>query len=58
MQAKMNHFTVWIEYEEEKQLGDRLEHMLIESGFHIVEKCEHFFDVQGYTALWLLSVLQ
>ena len=28
---------------------------LIESGFCILKQCEHFFPVQGYTGLWLLS---
>lgn len=55
MRAEMNHFSTWIAYEEEKQLSLRVESMLIQSGFHVVNKCEHFFPVQGYTGLWLLA---
>jgi len=55
MQAEMNHYITWISYEEERVLSVRLEEMLLASGFHIVNKCEYFFPVQGYTALWLLS---
>ena len=28
---------------------------MIDSGFQILDKCEHYFPVQGYTGLWLLS---
>ena len=51
----MNHYIAWMEYKEERWLSNMLEQMLLDSGFHIVNKCEHFFDVQGYTGLWLLS---
>lgn len=55
MKAFMNNFNVWIKYEDEKQLAEEFEKALINSGFHIVNKCEHYFDIQGYTGLWLLS---
>ncbi len=55
MKAVMNNFNTWIKYENEQKLAEEFEKALINSGFHIINKCEHFFDVQGYTGLWLLS---
>ena len=51
----MNNFNTWIKYEDEQVLAIQFEKQLIESGFHIINKCEHFFEIQGYTGLWLLS---
>jgi len=55
MKAFMNNYNTWIKYEDEKLLAEEFEKALISSGFHIMNKCEHYFDVQGYTGLWLLS---
>ncbi|MBQ3409382.1 MAG: S-adenosylmethionine decarboxylase [Clostridia bacterium] len=53
----MYNYNKWITYDvtKEKEIIDRLENILVESGFKIVKKAEHYFEVQGYTALWLLS---
>lgn len=53
----MFNYNGWITYdiEMEKTLIDTLEEILLCSGFKIVKKVEHYFEVQGYTALWLLS---
>lgn len=55
MKAEMFHFSGWLPYESEKQFAEFCEKALIESGFKILNKCEHYFPVQGYTGLWLLS---
>ncbi len=57
MKAVMYNYNDWIVYDvtKEKEIIETLEKMLVESGFKIVKKVEHFFEVQGYTALWLLS---
>ena len=55
MKAYMNNFSIWIKYEDENKLKTEIEKMLQESGFHILNKCEHYFEPYGYTGLWLLS---
>lgn len=55
MNAVMYNYNTWIEYEDEKILIPKFEKMLINSGFTVIKKVEHFFDIQGYTGLWLLA---
>ena len=55
MKAYMNNFNAWIKYEDENSLKKEMEHEIINSGFHILSMCEHYFEPQGYTGLWLLS---
>lgn len=55
MKAYMNNFNAWIKYEEEKNLIEEIDRELINAGFHVLNKCEHFFEPYGYTGLWLLS---
>lgn len=57
MKAVMYNYNKWIVYDitKEKEIIEKLEKALVESGFKIVKKVEHYFEVQGYTALWLLS---
>lgn len=55
MKAVMYNYNCWIDYVDEKMLGEKLEKMLVESGFNIISKTEHYFPIQGYTCLWLLS---
>ena len=55
MKAYMNNFSIWINYEDEKKLKTEIEKKLQESGFHILNMCEHYFEPYGYTGLWLLS---
>lgn len=51
----MYNYNAWIPYEKEEILVKKFENMLLKSGFTIIKKVDHFFDVQGYTALWLLA---
>lgn len=55
MKAYMNNFNAWIKYEDENKLIVEIERELVNSGFHVLNKCEHFFKPYGYTGLWLLS---
>ena len=55
MKAEMYNYHTWIKYEKEEILVKRFEELLIKSGFKILKKVEHFFNGQGYTALWLLA---
>ena len=55
MKAYMNNFNAWIKYEDEKELIKEIDAELVNAGFHVLEKCEHFFEPYGYTGLWLLS---
>ena len=55
MKAYMNNFNLWIKYENEDKLKTEVEKELKNAGFHILNKCEHYFEPQGYTGLWLLS---
>ena len=55
MKAKMNNLRIWIKYQDEKILKEIIEKDLKDSGFTIIKMCEHFFEKQGYTGMWLLS---
>lgn len=55
MKAIMYNYNTWIKYENENLLINTFEKMLEKSGFTIINKVEHFFDVCGYTGLWLLA---
>lgn len=55
MKAYMNNFNAWIKYEDENKLIVEIERELVNAGFHVLNKCEHFFKPHGYTGLWLLS---
>lgn len=55
MKAVMYNYHTWITYQKEEELTKDFEEMLIQSGFTIIDKVEHFFEGQGYTCLWLLA---
>lgn len=55
MKAVMYNYNTWIKYIKEEVLIENLEEMLLNSGFTIIDKVEHFFEKQGYTGLWLLA---
>lgn len=55
MEAVMYNYNTWISYEKEERLIQVLEEMILQSGFTIIDKVEHFFEGQGYTGLWLLA---
>lgn len=51
----MYNYNAWIKYEKEENIIKDFEKMLIQSGFTIIGKTEHYFKEQGYTGLWLLA---
>lgn len=51
----MYNYKTWITYQKEEILIDTLEELLLESGFTIINRIEHYFTNQGYTGLWLLA---
>ncbi len=55
MKAVMYNYHTWIPYQKEEELIQEVEQMLLQSGFTIINKIEHFFEGQGYTGLWLLA---
>ncbi len=55
MKAVMYNYNTWLKYKEEKIVIEEFEKMLLNSGFTIIEKVEHFFDVQGYTRIVVIG---
>lgn len=55
MKAIMYNYNTWLKYEEEKTAIKKFEKMLSDSGFTIINKVEHFFDIQGYTRIMAIS---
>lgn len=51
----MYNYHTWLKYQKEEILIDKIEKILLESGFTIINKVEHYFKNQGYTGLWLLA---
>jgi S-adenosylmethionine decarboxylase len=45
----------WLEETDASLLKEKLAYFLEEAGYGIVGFCEHAFQPQGYTAIWLLS---
>lgn len=55
MKAVMYNYSTWIEYVDENIIIKEFERILLDSGFKIIDRVEHFFEKQGYTGLWLLA---
>ncbi|WP_442266449.1 S-adenosylmethionine decarboxylase [Tenacibaculum sp. ZS6-P6] len=55
LKAEMFHFDTWLSTTNTDQLKHKLERLLIDSGFNIVNFIEHNFPIKGYTAVWLLA---
>lgn len=58
MQAKIYNFQHYLHGEvihTPVTLKHRLTEMLNQSGFNVLDLCEHKFQPQGYTCLWLLG---
>ncbi|MCD8295567.1 MAG: S-adenosylmethionine decarboxylase [Clostridia bacterium] len=55
MQAKIWNHRQWIEETEPERLRRSFDDLLRASGFNIILFTDHYFEPQGYTALWLLS---
>lgn len=55
MNTSIYNLRFWLKETESSLLKEKLEHFLREAGYGIVGFCEHEFQPQGYTAIWLLS---
>lgn len=51
----MYNYNAWIKYQKEEILVEYFDRLLGKSGFTIVNKVEHYFEIKGYTGLWLLA---
>lgn len=45
----------WLSHIDPEMIRSMFENGLKISGFHILNFSEHFFDIQGYTCVWLLA---
>ncbi|HAS46282.1 MAG TPA: spermidine synthase [Microscillaceae bacterium] len=55
MKAAIYNYRVWVEEVEPSVLRESFNTILTESGFTVLNFMEHFFEPQGYTAIWLLG---
>ena len=55
MRAEIFNFNEWISDVNSKTLKSRFDRIIKQSGFTVLNFCEHFFQPHGYTALWLLG---
>ena len=55
MKAAIYNYRVWVEEVQPTVLKASFDGLLSESGFTILNFMEHFFEPQGYTAIWLLG---
>lgn len=55
MQAKIWNFSQWIPETEPKLLREVFDEALRKAGFNVLCFTDHYFQPQGYTALWLLT---
>lgn len=55
MKAAIYNYRVWVEEVQSTVLKSSFDELLLESGFTILNFMEHFFEPQGYTAIWLLG---
>lgn len=53
--TKIYNYRFWLSLTDSKLLKSQLDQMLRRSGYGIMNFSEHFFQPQGYTAMWLLS---
>ena len=55
MRAQMRNWSSWVKDTDPKTLDKTYKTRLLDAGFKIVNECEHFFEPQGYTKLYLLA---
>lgn len=55
MDAKMFSYENWIDSIYTTRTKSRLQKLLLDSGFSIVNFVEYNFPVKGYTCIWLLA---
>ena len=55
LKAEMFDFNTWLTITGVEQLKDKINVLLKDCGFNIVNFIEHEFPIKGYTAVWLLA---
>lgn len=55
MKAKIWNFNRWISETDADKLVICFDALLRNVGFHILGTCNHYFEPQGFTQLWLLG---
>ncbi len=55
MQAKIWNFSQWIQETNPQKIKERFDAALLRSGFNVLCFIDHHFELQGYSALWLLA---
>lgn len=55
MTAQIWNDNGWIKETDPIALREKYDAILDKCGFHVLDFTEHFFNPQGYTALWLLG---
>jgi len=55
MEAKIWNKNGWVKETDPAKLKNTFNELLTLSGFNILNFQEHYFEPQGYTALWLLG---
>ena len=55
MKAKIDNFSCWVVGHDPETLKPGFEQLLVSAGFGILNFMEHYFEPQGYTAIWLLA---
>ena len=55
MKAQMFNYEQWIEEIDPDLLKEKVNDLLLEAGFTVLNQMEHYFPIQGYTCVWLLG---
>ncbi len=55
MKAQIFEYSAWIKETDSEVIKNQMQQLLAQSGFNIVGYIEHYFELQGYTAIWLLA---
>lgn len=55
MKAKIYNYSGWIKETEPTTLKNKFSDLLYDSKFDVLNFLEHYFEPEGYTALWLLG---
>lgn len=55
MKAEIFNFQGWINETSPQKVTGIMEHLLKASGFLVLDKVEHTFKPDGYTAVWILA---
>lgn len=55
MEARIDNYRGWVLGFDPEKLKSSTEELVMEAGFTVLNFMEHYFEPQGYTAIWLLA---